>query len=109
MSVFLNFLSVYSDVKMTQKLYKTLLRCDSGSNCYFEVQIHTSRLRSVLYDDPAIFSSVTYAYKVNSLVFLPNPSTAEDLKYYKYLVYNQMVCGWVRETEYQLINDHCVA
>ena len=60
-------------------------------------------------DDPVILPSCAYPDIVNYLVFSPSPHTAEDLKSYKGLeVYNQMVCGWVRETQYQVMNDCCV-
>ena len=60
-------------------------------------------------DDLVILPSVAYPDMVNYLVFSPSPYTAEDLKSYKGLeAYNQMVCGWVREMQYQVINDRCV-
>lgn len=56
-------------------------------------------------DDP----DIAYPDIVNYVVFSPSPYTAEDLKSYKSLeAYNQMVCGWVREMQYQVINDRCV-
>ncbi|KAM3620466.1 uncharacterized protein V6R79_023899 [Siganus canaliculatus] len=59
-------------------------------------------------DDPAILPSLTYPDIVNYLVFSPSPYRAEDLKSYKGLeAYNHMMCGWVRETQDQVINDHC--
>lgn len=61
-------------------------------------------------DDPTILPSISYPDIVNYLVFSPSPYTAEDLKCYKGLeAYNQMVCGWVREAQHQLINnDMCI-
>ncbi|XP_041840869.1 uncharacterized protein LOC121639609 [Melanotaenia boesemani] len=60
-------------------------------------------------EDPESLPSIAYPDIVNYLVFSPSPYTAEDLKSYKGLeAYNQMVCGWVRELQYQVINDRCV-
>ena len=60
-------------------------------------------------DDPNILPSIKYPDIVNYLIFSPSPYTSEDLKAYKGLeAYNQMVCGWVKEIQYQLLNDRCI-
>ncbi|CAI5696237.1 unnamed protein product [Oreochromis niloticus] len=60
-------------------------------------------------DNPESLVSIAHPDIVNYLVFSPSPYTAEDLKSFKSLeAYNQMVCGWVREMQYQVISDRCV-
>lgn len=57
---------------------------------------------SWIHDDPVILPSVAYPVIVNYLVFLQSPYAAENFKSYKGF---EAVCGWVRETQCQVVNN----